>query len=421
MELKENKVKRVEKRGFKTTEVGVIPEDWNVVTLKSVININRGGSPRPIERYISTTPNGVNWIKIGDAEKNGKYIRHTNEKIIPEGVRFSREVRAGDFLLSNSMSFGRPYILEIDGCIHDGWLVLQNYQGTFDKDFLYYNLSSRYTLEQYISKAAGSGVLNLNKVLVGSIQLRVPSTLAEQHAIATALSDVDGLIAGLEGLLAKKHALKQGAMQQLLSGQKRLPGFTGGWGVKRLGEIAETDPENLSGSTRSDYEFKYIALEDVDRGVLLGHSLQRFGSAPSRARRILLKDDVVVSTVRPNLQSHFHFKLDSPDWICSTGFCVVRCDKNKAWPEYVYAHLFHSEITRQIEALVTGSNYPAINRRDVAALTIPMPTVEEQTAIATVLSDMDAELGALEAKLGKTRLLKQGMMQELLTGRTRLV
>jgi type I restriction enzyme S subunit len=404
MELKENKVKRVEKRGFKTTEVGVIPEDWNVVTLKSVININRGGSPRPIERYISTTPNGVNWIKIGDAEKNGKYIRHTNEKIIPEGVRFSREVRAGDFLLSNSMSFGRPYILEIDGCIHDGWLVLQNYQGTFDKDFLYYNLSSRYTLEQYISKAAGSGVLNLNKVLVGSIQLRVPSTLAEQHAIATALSDVDGLIAGLEGLLAKKHALKQGAMQQLLSGQKRLPGFTGVWGVKRLGEIAfiKTGSRNNEDKLEDGTYPFFVRSEHVERINSYSHDCEA----------ILVPGEGRIGDI-------FHYIKGKFD-VHQRVYAITQFLPNISG-RFVHAYLRQYfgawAMINTVKATVDSLRLPTFQQFE---MTVP-PTLEEQTAIATVLSDMDAELGALEAKLGKTRLLKQGMMQELLTGRVRLV
>jgi len=185
--------------------------------------------------------------------------------------------------------------------------------------------------------------------------------------------------------------------------------------------MAEVDPENLGSSTPPDYEFNYISLEDVDAGMLRSYSVQVFHSAPSRARRILRKGDVLVSTVRPNLKSHLLFNLDAPHWVCSTGFAVVRCRESVAHHGYVFAHLFCHGVSQQIDALLTGSNYPAINSGDVRALRIPFPRFEEQTAIATVLSDMDAEIAALETRRDKTRALKQGMMQELLTGRIRLV
>jgi type I restriction enzyme S subunit len=209
-------------------------------------------------------------------------------------------------------------------------------------------------------------------------------------------------------------------MQQLLIGETRLPGFNGEWPARRLGDVADTDPENLSSETKRDFAFNYIALDDVDRGLLRSYTEQRFATAPSRARRKLRSDDVLVSTVRPNLQSHLLFRADRGNWVCSTGFCVVRCRPGVSSPGFIYFQLFAHEVGRQIEALLTGSNYPAINSGDVRALEIPFPGFAEQTAIATVLSDMDAELSALEARRDKTLDFKQAMMQELLTGKTRL-
>src|SRR5690554_864133 len=203
------------REGYKKTEVGVIPEDWETKPLGKEINVFRGGSPRPIQEYITTAQNGVNWIKIGDVGVGAKYIDTTEEKIKPEGISRSRPVNAGDLLLSNSMSFGRPYILRTSGCIHDGWLVLQDYQKKFIKDYLYYILSSSLVIDQYFSKAAGSSVLNLNKELVSSVVLPIP-LIPEQKAIATALSDIDNLINSLTKLIDKKKNIKRGAMQELL-------------------------------------------------------------------------------------------------------------------------------------------------------------------------------------------------------------
>ena len=139
-----------------------------------VLQIARGGSPRPISEYITKSPKGVNWIKIGDASSSTKYIYETAQKIKPEGVSRSRMVYPGDFLLSNSMSFGRPYIMKTEGCIHDGWLVLRDSKGELDQDFLFYLLGSRFMYEKFSQLAAGSTVQNLNSALVSSVEIPVP-------------------------------------------------------------------------------------------------------------------------------------------------------------------------------------------------------------------------------------------------------
>lgn len=195
--------------------------DWIKKKVSSVSDILRGGSPRPIENYIVKS-GGVNWIKIGDVDSSAKYIFRTNEQIIESGIQYSRFVHSGDLLLSNSMSFGRPYILKTEGCIHDGWLVIQNYDKYFDKEFLYYLLGSDEVLKQYKSLAAGSSVLNLNKDIVGKVVLYFPSSISEQTAIANILSDCDSEIAALEEKRDKYQEIKQGMMQQLLTGKIRL-------------------------------------------------------------------------------------------------------------------------------------------------------------------------------------------------------
>ena len=197
-------------------------EGWDKVTIGNVINVARGGSPRPIQEFLTSDPNGINWIKIGDTDIESKYIDSANEKIIPEGEKNSRKVNVGDFLLSNSMSFGRPYILNIDGCIHDGWLVLQNYNAHFDREFLYYSLMSSYVLKQYLRLAAGSGVLNLNKEIVKGVTLLKPRDLKEQRSIADILSTMDKDIDLQIKKLNKLKQQKQGMMQALLTGKIRL-------------------------------------------------------------------------------------------------------------------------------------------------------------------------------------------------------
>lgn len=197
-------------------------EPWVKRKLGDNATTQRGGSPRPIEAYLTTNRDGINWIKTGDVRPNDKFIKHTVEKIIPEAISHSRQVYKGDFILSNSMSFGRPYILDIDGCIHDGWLVIKDYSNTYDMDFLYYILSSDTVFEQYIAMAAGSSVKNLNKEKVANVMLFAPQSLAEQQAIAAILTKMDDEITALEAKRAKYEAIKQGMMQQLLTGKIRL-------------------------------------------------------------------------------------------------------------------------------------------------------------------------------------------------------
>lgn len=205
----------------KMTELGEIPEDWEVNRLGDYVSIVRGGSPRPIQDYLTTNSDGINWIKIGDVKPEDKYIVATEEKIIPEGKSRSREVHKGDFILSNSMSFGRPYILQIDGCIHDGWLAIQNYQETFDSDFLYYLLGSDEIYKQYIEMAAGSSVQNLNKQKVRNLIIPILDK-EEQNSIAKILSDMDNEIDLLNTKLEKYRNLKTAMIQQLLTGKIRL-------------------------------------------------------------------------------------------------------------------------------------------------------------------------------------------------------
>ena len=168
-------------------------DPWEQRKLSELVEIERGGSPRPIERYITDDPCGLNWVKIGDAPELGRYITQTAEKIKPEGLAKTRQVYPGDLVLSNSMSFGRPYIMAIKGCIHDGWLLIRDAQKHFDPIFLCHMLGAPRMLNQYRMFAAGSTVNNLNKELVGKAIVSLPSK-DEQREIGIVLDRLDSLI-----------------------------------------------------------------------------------------------------------------------------------------------------------------------------------------------------------------------------------
>ena len=160
-----------------------VPDGWGWCKLNELADIARGGSPRPIENYITDSPDGINWIKIGDTAPESKYIESAKEKIKPEGQKHSRFVHEGDFLLTNSMSFGRPYILKINGCIHDGWLVFANIKECVIKDYLYYALSSDYIYASFSMVAAGSTVKNLKSDTVKQVLFPLPPIKTQEKIV----------------------------------------------------------------------------------------------------------------------------------------------------------------------------------------------------------------------------------------------
>jgi type I restriction enzyme S subunit len=412
--------------GYKQTEVGVIPENWHLVTIGDcAIKVGSGITPRGGNSnykeygrpFVRSQNVGWGTLLLNDLV----YIDDDTHKSFS-----STELQQGDVLLNiTGASIGRSAIAEAHlagGNVNQHVCIIRTDTSKVVSRFLNYIILSSQGQRQIDSFQAGGNREGLNFGQIRSIRFPLPPTLVEQEAIAATLSDTDAFIESLEQLIAKKRRVKQGAMQELLTGKKRLPGFSGEWKVKEIQEISDVDIESLTITTQPNYEFKYISLEEVDCGTLKGWTEHIFATAPSRARRKIRKGDVLISTVRPNLQSHCLIKEEWNDFVCSTGFSVLRCKSELANPYYVFAHFFSSYIGRQIEALISGSNYPAINSSDVKKLKIPLPpSLEEQEAIATILSDMDADITTLKEKLAKTRQIKQGMMQELLTGRIRLV
>jgi len=399
------------KPGYKMTEVGVIPEEWNIKPLLDVCRF-RGGKAH--EQYISDLGKYI-CVNSKFIATDGNVRKYSTENLCPANQHDVLMVMSD---LPNGRALAKAYLVEQNDlfAVNQRVCALTPYKDS--AKYLFYALNRHPYFLKFDNGVSQTHLLN---GVFRACQIPLPPTKAEQSAIGTALSDTDALIESLEQLIAKKRQIKQGAMQELLTGKRRLPGFTGEWEVRRLGDVAVTDPENLGSNTAPTYEFNYIALEDIDNGILRSYSEQVFQAAPVRARRKLQKEDVLVSTVRPNLKSHFLFLANDGNWVCSTGFCVVRSKDRAAYPLYVFLHMFADGVGRQIDALLTGSSYPAINSANIHDLTIPLPSYDEQTAIGTILSDMDADISALEAKRAKAQHIKRGMMHELLTGRIRLV
>lgn len=216
-ELKQGMLQKMfPKKGETTPEIR-FPEftgDWEQHRFSELVLIERGGSPRPINAFITKEASGLNWVKIGDAPTQGRFITKTAEKIKPEGLSKTREVHPGDLILSNSMSFGKPYIMGINGCIHDGWLLIRDVQKRFDLKFLCNMLSTEQMLAQYKSLAAGSAVNNLNKELVGNTIVTIPP-IEEQRILGDYFENLDNLIISQQQELDGYKELKKGLLQQM--------------------------------------------------------------------------------------------------------------------------------------------------------------------------------------------------------------
>jgi type I restriction enzyme S subunit len=188
--------------------------EWEVKKLGDLSQIVRGGSPRPIDDYITANENGLNWLKIADVDKESKYVTSTKEKVLPSALSKTREVNPGDLIMSNSMSFGRPYILKIKSCIHDGWIAVTQIDEQTSRDYLYYLILSPTSQEYFVDNAAGSGVQNLNADIIKLLQVPIPK-LKEQQKIADCLSSIDALISANSQKLDTLKTQKKGLMQQL--------------------------------------------------------------------------------------------------------------------------------------------------------------------------------------------------------------
>jgi type I restriction enzyme S subunit len=413
------------KRGYKQTEVGVIPEGWRPTTLGDLaIKVGSGITPRGGSSnyreygrpFVRSQNVGWGTLLLSDIV----YIDDDTHNLFS-----ATELRQNDVLLNiTGASIGRSAIADVrlmGGNVNQHVCIIRTDSREVAPRFINYFLLSDYGQQQMDSFQAGGNREGLNFGQIRSIQLPLPPTKAEQEAIAEALGDADTLIETLEQLLTRKRQLKQGVMQELLSGKKRLPGFREEWRVTRLGQLASiqrgASPRPIESPVWFDENSAvgWVRISDVTKaGMYLYETAQRLSVLGVQHSRPVGRGSLIMSicaTVgRPT--------ITEIDTCIHDGFVVF--DNLRAEKHFLYYMLRSLEggWSRQGQ---TGSqmnlNTGLINRAEI----LMPPTAAEQAAIAAILSDMDAEITALESKLAKARQIKQGMMQELLTGRIRLV
>ena len=388
--------------GYKQTEVGVIPVDWACRTLQSLTDL-----ARPIGYGIvqtgKTMHNGVKCLRVVDmvdGRIDPEQLITTSDAI---SLAYKRTLlRKNDLVIALRGKIGAVAVIgeELAGANLTRGVALLSASEDFHSGYLSQYLSSstgKNTIEKNLN---GSALQEIPIAALRKIPVVVPP-LPEQRAIATALSDVDALLAAQDKLIAKKRDIKQAAMQQLLTGKQRLPGFSGEWEVKQLGDVAEIRKGQL------------ITEKDAVAGnvpvIAGGKKPAYYHNKPNRTGKTIT---VSASGASAGYVAIFDMPIFASD--CST------ISKGLTYSiEFVYFQLLLNQ--EVIYRAQTGGAQPHIHAVDLMPLEVGNPSMAEQTAIAAVLSDMDADLAALEQQRDKTRALKQGMMQELLTGRIRLV
>lgn len=293
-----------------------------------------------------------------------------------------------------------------------------------DYEFLNQFLKSSYLKKQIDILITGGAQPNFGPVHLKQIECNFP-TLQEQRKISNILSTWDKAISTTERLIDNSKQQKKALMQQLLTGKERLlddlgKPFEGELQRLSMSDLATIDKESLGKKTPDNFEFNYISLSDVETGRI-SKRLEKhvFDSSPSRARRIVRNGDILLATVRPNLKGFAKAEELHDGMIASTGFSVLSPKKNVSG-SYLYHYLFSCHLTGQINALVVGSNYPAINSSDVGGLKIYCPSYSEQQKIASVLNNADGLIKTLEQQLADLKNEKKALMQQLLTGKRRV-
>jgi type I restriction enzyme S subunit len=409
------------KPGYKQTEVGVIPEDWASIRLGGCARFRTGpfGSALHKSDY---TNDGIPVVNPMHIIHGG--IEPTRTMTITEDAANNLadfRLKAGEIVIGRRGDMGRCAVVQP---LQEGWLcgtgsmIIRCEIGT-DAEFLQRVLSSPQAISAIEDGSVGTTMINLNQGTLAGLKIQLPP-LPEQRAIATALRDVDGLLGGLERLIAKKRDLKQAAMQQLLTGQTRLPGWDGAWEVKRLGDVAEMGSGGTPTSSVPAYydgDIPWASISDMTKGGKVisstDRNLTRAGFTNSAAQ--MFPAGTILYAMYASLGECSIAGIS----LCSSQAILGIRPKDKLNGEFLY--YFLTSLKAIVKTLGQQGTQANLNKGMVQDFRLSLPPLPEQTAIASVLSEMDGELAVLEQRREKTRALKQAMMQELLTGRTRLV
>ena len=361
---------------------------WEQRKFSDLVLIERGGSPRPIDDFITDAPDGLNWVKIGDAPQQGRYITHTAEKIRPEGLSKTRQVQPGDLILSNSMSFGKPYIMGINGCIHDGWLLIRDTQGRFDLKFLCHMLGTDRMLDQYRMFAAGSTVNNLNKELVGNTMVSLPS-VDEQRAIGEYLEYLDTLITlhqREESCAASFSASCFGTLKAFFWEQRKLLDC-----ILKITDFRGRTPKKL-GMDWSESGYLALSALNVKDGYIDFDQDVHYGDQALydkwMAGNELHQGQVLFTTEAP--MGNVAQIPDNRRYILSQRTIAFDVVPKIITENFLATILRTPAVFATLTALSSGGTAKGVSQKSLATVDITIPAnLEEQDRLASVFSGLD--------------------------------
>ena len=389
-------------KGYRQTDVGPLPTDWDVKKLGDIFTIGHGKSQHLIACDYGAYP------ILGTGGRMGLTNHFLYDK--------------PSVLIGRKGTLDKPQYIDIPFWTIDT-LFFTRFNSNYSPKYVFFVAQTI----KWSSYSEASGVPSLTGNIIEKIQIPIPPTLIEQTNIAIALSDMDVLIENTEKLIAKKTDIKQGTMQQLLTGKTRLPGFSGEWEVKRLGELGLTYG-GLTGKTKSDFgegAARYITFMNVMTNVKIDcDTFEQVTVSSTEVQNYAMKGDLFFngSSETPEEVAMCAVLLNEVDNVYLNSFCFgFRFHNRIESSGLFFAYYFRSKEGRELmKSLAQGSTRYNLSKAAFLKSPIRLPPFPEQTAIAEVLSDMDSEIAALERDLKKYQDMKQGMVQELLTGRTRL-
>lgn len=396
-------------------KLGALPESWTRAPLSEHLFEER----RPMKMA-----DDIEYDLVTVKRGRGGVVRRETKRGGEISVKSQFIVKGGDFLISKrQIVHGACGLVpnKLSGSIVSNEYSVLRGKPTIDLEFINHLSNSIHFQQTCFHSSIG---VHIEKMIFRlddwfKWQFDLPP-LHEQKRITRVLNTWDQAIETVERLIANSEAQKKALMQQLLTDKKHLSGCEEEPTKLRLIDIAEVDRKALGKETPANFRFRYISLADVqDNRIVDNLDTVKFSNAPSRARRVLQENDILMATVRPNLQAFARVEEHNKDCIASTGFAVLSARKNYS-ADFLYHYLFGYHTTSQIDALVVGSSYPAISSSDVKSLSVLCPSLKEQQAIATILNNADASTNTLRDYLDKLKSEKSALMQQLLTGKRRV-
>ena len=410
-------------------------DSWFRTDLGELSVILRGGSPRPIDNFMTTDKDGLNWLKIGDVDKSAKYISMTKERVLVDALSKTREVHPGDLIMSNSMSFGRPYIMEIKTCIHDGWIAVTEIKANISLDYLYYFILSESSQLYFLNSAAGGGIKNLNADIIKSLPVAYPELKREQQKIADLLSSIDELVTAQIKKLESLQEHRKSLMQQFfpVEGETvpklRFNEFrdTGEWKTIKFVDTADKKIKwsfiggpfgsNLKSSdyVEDDQGIRIIQLQNI--GDAQFFDSYKIFTSKEKADALLanniypgeiilskMGDPVGRACLIPNNHSRYV--------MCSDGIRLV-VDEEAFNKYFIYTLINSVQFRSLVEKTATGSTRKRIGLDDLKKLPMLVPQKEEQQKIAGFLMSLDELITAHKGKIESLKAHKNGLMQKL--------